>query len=467
MTIKILKSPLAIVLAAFLFCSCQTSEIIQEERRSTEEMQEILDFVVSKIQNAHPKALEGIPSEVQQAMSEAREKITASLNQHELFFVLAEMLASLHDAHSFIEVKKENLENYFFIDLPFVWLEDGIVITKDTEYLRRGDLILDIAGKKENEIMNGLRRIISTENNYHIKATVTEKLIRNDFLKQLGLLDKKNKVQLKIERSGKTQKVVLPLGSRGSEVSQRQWFGYTIESKQSLGIFYLDRCDYSAEYALAVKNFFEEVAQEKTRTIVIDLRQNIGGNIIAGIEFMRYFKQDYRSFSVDQRRSAEFDKQYQNFVSGQFLQLLQAFEIDIEKDHFIIPGMAIKTAMQSLLIEPEIKDNLRFDGNIYTLISPVTFSSGNLFATLMKDNNLGKVIGEPTGNAINMHGQELSFEIPGTPFRLNLASSLNVRADESKPNESALFPDVAVPTRRGHILEGRDAQIEWIKGQLR
>ena len=106
-------SSLAIFLAAFLFCTCQTSEIKKEERRSPEEMQEILDFVVSKAQNAHPKALEGIPSEVQQAISEAREKITSSLSQHELFFVISEMLASLHDAHSFIEVKRRTWKTIF------------------------------------------------------------------------------------------------------------------------------------------------------------------------------------------------------------------------------------------------------------------------------------------------------------------------------------------------------------------
>ncbi len=40
-----------------------------------------------------------------------------------------------------------------------------------------------------------------------------------------------------------------------------------------------------------------------------------------------------------------------------------------------------------------------FTGELFVLVGPATFSSANWFAAVVRDNNLGKLVGEPTRNA--------------------------------------------------------------------
>lgn len=55
---------------------------------------------------------------------------------------------------------------------------------------------------------------------------------------------------------------------------------------------------------------------------------------------------------------------------------------------------------------------LLFDGEVHVLTSPLTFSSASLFTSYIKDNAFGTVVGEPTGNEIDFHGQNLTSTSP-------------------------------------------------------
>lgn len=52
---------------------------------------------------------------------------------------------------------------------------------------------------------------------------------------------------------------------------------------------------------------------------------------------------------------------------------------------------------------------MRFKRNVYILTSSLTFSSANDFAVIFRDNNIGKIIGEPTGNQSSSYGMCLGL----------------------------------------------------------
>ena len=70
-----------------------------------------------------------------------------------------------------------------------------------------------------------------------------------------------------------------------------------------------------------------------------------------------------------------------------------------------------------------------------------------------------------TRNEIEFHGQNLSFDVPGTSFSLSVSSTRNQRPASDRPNQPSLTPDVLVPVTRQDIAEGRDAAITWLSAQ--
>ncbi|WP_081943582.1 S41 family peptidase [Caloranaerobacter azorensis] len=89
-----------------------------------------------------------------------------------------------------------------------------------------------------------------------------------------------------------------------------------------------------------------------------------------------------------------------------------------------------------------------------------TFSSGNWFAVIIKDNNIGKVIGEPTGNQPSSYGDILSFETPNSGFMFSVSYKKFIRPNTENDPEDCLHPDIEVYTTIQDILNGRDPQIE-------
>ena len=100
--------------------------------------------------------------------------------------------------------------------------------------------------------------------------------------------------------------------------------------------------------------------------------------------------------------------------------------------------------------------------SIYMLTDAGTFSSGHLFALLLKDNKIGILIGEPTGNQVNFNGNELQLPIPDTDFYLNISTTKILRPDQELGDASALAPDHEVYTTRSDIVSGRDPQMEYL-----
>ena len=111
--------------------------------------------------------------------------------------------------------------------------------------------------------------------------------------------------------------------------------------------------------------------------------------------------------------------------------------------------------------------SLRFDGRLFVLTSPATFSSGNWFAVIIKDNNLGTIIGEPTGNAPSSYGDVPSFQMPNTGFSFTVSHKRWVRPNPDNDPADALYPDVPVYTTIDDIINGTDPQLEKLKAIIK
>ncbi len=83
-----------------------------------------------------------------------------------------------------------------------------------------------------------------------------------------------------------------------------------------------------------------------------------------------------------------------------------------------LTGMTISRRVR--LERPEDR-GIRFDGKLYVLVGPGTFSSAGMFAAMVKDFHLGTLIGEETGATRECFGEVLSVRLPNSDLRLNVS----------------------------------------------
>lgn len=424
------------------------------------EMQAVLDRVATTLEHDHPEALTGLPQATRDALAQARTQLTAPKTPDEFFFIAGAVMATLGDAHTSFEVRTDRLADFGYIDLPFRWLKEGPVVTTDSGPLRKGDTIVRIGGRTPADLLAALRKVIPAESDSFLRGRAPDKLVRSDYLRHLGLL-RDGSVVISIERDGGGRDFELPLLA-AADVPKRPADGpfvrYEIDARRSLGVFHLDACTENATYETTLQAFMTEVAQKRVQKVAIDLRQNLGGDATVAFSFLRYINKSYQSFSVGLRSSADLLMQNPVFGSPDYQQALRAFGVDPSLPYYEIPAPGIKALLSAAL--PAVDPALMFSGKLYVLTGPRTFSSANLFTLLIKDNKLGLQVGEPIGNEANFHGQQLSFDVPGTPFTFSSASSRNVRPDPGLPNQASVPPDLEVPVTRSDILAGRDPVIE-------
>ena len=183
---------------------------------------------------------------------------------------------------------------------------------------------------------------------------------------------------------------------------------YDIDEEHSLAILTLNSCRYNKTYKDTVKKLFDEVHEKGIQNVCVDLRYNGGGSSMVGDEFIKYLDVDaYRSWGEEMRL-------------GYFL---------IKSE-----GRTVKNPKKKQV----------FTGNVYVLTGVRSYSAAMDFAMLIKDNGIGKLVGQPCGNLPASYGQVVHFHLPKTGFYMQISMKKWYRVDMTK-NGEPLYTDIECP----------------------
>ncbi len=155
---------------------------------------------------------------------------------------------------------------------------------------------------------------------------------------------------------------------------------------------------------------FEEINKTKPKNLIIDISNNLGGSEIVGLTLLNYI--------------------YKNKYKGTLYQDAKTPSAII--DSFIVPilGEGIKD---------EINANF-YNGNVYLLISGMTFSAAARFADIFKTYSIGEIIGRETKAFRTHYGEVKWHTLPNTELSLRISSKFFVSASgDKKPH--GIIPD--------------------------
>lgn len=170
---------------------------------------------------------------------------------------------------------------------------------------------------------------------------------------------------------------------------------FTVNSFEENSLYTID---YWTE---KIDSIFGLIQKDKVKELVIDVRDNGGGNSQFGDVLIGYFSdKPYSTYSGTWRRSQE----YADFLKG-FGYVDSLYETIPNGESYVF---------QPWIMEPE-KNAKRFNGKTTLVIGMNTFSSAMMFATIILDNNLAEVVGEvPLKGHPNHFGELIGFETAHT-----------------------------------------------------
>lgn len=407
---------------------------------SAEQMRRDLDYLVDKINQVHPATVKQLPADLATAIESARGRITPSLDPVEFWALLRGVITSLHDGHSSLRATPSDER----IDLPFKWLEEGLIVDRDTKQLAKGDRIVSISGCSDAELLTRLRSLVSAENDPSIKAKAEGLLPQVAFLKALDIATGVP-VEVEVERAGKHKTLTISSGTKPKDAEPKlPWVRWEIDSAHGLGILTLDECTFDKLYRRTLQEFFAAVRQSEVTRIAVDIRKNGGGDSRVVSEFLRYLDvPDYRDYSAEIRFSPDAISQrkypakpgYQRFIS----------------------------TASTPNPPPELEGFTRFTGKVYILTSTKTYSSANWLAVICQDNGIAEVVGDRTGNAPTSYGDVLFFRLPESGWVFTLSHKKFIRPDPENDPADSLLPDKEIPFTRADIQAGRDPVLDYLR----
>lgn len=197
-------------------------------------------------------------------------------------------------------------------------------------------------------------------------------------------------------------------------------YSFRYHEDKIIGIIEFNQFSDLNEFKAFLESTFTQLKLNKTKNLVIDIRNNGGVNSSLGDELFQYIsKTPFEQFG---KTIVKYSNKRKNFYKSYLKQVATNLSEE-ELENYIDehPVGSIITNEESSELQQLRENNLRYNGNIFLLISPETYSSASVFAWVFKFFNMGTIIGEETGGHIVSFGDVIFTNLPNTKLQLGVS----------------------------------------------
>lgn len=416
---------------------------ILEKKYSVKQLQSDFAFLRRQLENTHPKLYGFISKERFDGQFDSTfQAIKAEMTEDAFLRLLAPLTTKVRCSHTRIQPSREfsnalrNKRSLLPLDIKIFGEKAYIVANySQSSAVSAGMRVLSINGRESSEIWKRLAASVPSDGfnrtykAYEINANfshVYSLYIGNDERFDLECLTPSGS-KVRVQLQGQTRELLdeaienahperfsaktLPL--------QLQIFdegGTALLSVKSFG------SPNHEEYKAFLRKSFSRMKAERIRRLVIDVRGNLGGHPFLAAELLSYLTKSGFTY----------------------------FETPKEQGEF------------SPLYRPIKRKNQYFEGEVYVLINGSCLSSTGHFLSLIKYHKLAVLIGEESGGTFYCNDKSIRITLPETGIMLNLPQDTFQTAVTGFKMGDPLMPDYIVKPKLGDILDGRDAELEFV-----
>ena len=214
----------------------------------------------------------------------------------------------------------------------------------------------------------------------------------------------------------------------------------------------------------ALDAMFRRVASDHPRVLIIDIRNNGGGDDgIAGELFRHFAEKPFRLMGATQvKRSAELRAAGKSMIRVPFRWLPLQYFFPDGRQYYRGDIRSLAPSVEEAVQKQERAEPF-FAGPVCVLTGRFTFSAAAQMADAVKTYGLAVIVGENTGGRPNSFGNPFPFVLPHSGLSLEIASSRAVRANGDVTDVNSVIPDVNVRTTAEDIRTGFDPVLERAK----
>ena len=353
------------------------------------------------------------------------------------------------------------------LPLRFQWNDGGLWVGHGSGAIPTGSRVTHLGTLSVAELESELALRIPHEVPQWVRAHGADLLPRIDTLRFLGVIGRTGTVRVGfVTPSGKPGNANLPTQVAATVTPQRPWVGYEIHAKQRTGYFRFDRFEYDAEFAATLDKFLTAADAAAVTRIAIDIRGNPGGDSSVAVAILDALGFDsYAAFTVVPRPSPALAQGIPPLMPAALNPMLEQFglpPIPLDAPTYVLAPPLVLAQLRGRVAALPPLHHLKAQPQLFLLTDAGTFSSGTLFTELVRDNHLGRLVGQAPGNSASFNGTEQHIDLPGTPYYLNLTMARLLRPDVGADGAASLEPDVPIEVTGADLAAGRDPALEYV-----
>jgi hypothetical protein len=395
------KMKILLVITSILYSiNCFSQELYYNKKL----LESDLDSLIAIVTMAHPNPYAYLDkNQFESLIVSKKSSLPDSATKSDFFKIISPIMTSIKDAHSFLLLdQKEYIDsNGLFLSFGIRIIDNKIIVNKDSKgILNRGQEIESINGVLSSKILEHLKNL-STPEGFVLENQLNE-VERKFYLYLPIIVDIKNENFIKLKDSLISYPGSTFQKSQSSIDKNYEYFNF--ENIPVLRFHSIGGGPFPFELKRFMRRSMRKVRDLQSEYLVIDLRNNRGGNVTFINHILAYFaKSEFKIWDeIHLKRSTLTQKSLQKFTPFKFLLPLVNYPI-------------AEVTINKSSVKPKKK---RYLGNVILITNQNTFSAAAMLADSFKKNGLGIIIGEQyASSASHSFGQNEQFILPNTKIR--------------------------------------------------
>ncbi|PIY15939.1 MAG: hypothetical protein COZ16_02145 [Flavobacteriaceae bacterium CG_4_10_14_3_um_filter_31_253] len=368
--------------------------------------------------------------------------------------LLDQIIINYNDAHSNLDdsyvltdyVKKERL----FFPLSAKIQNEKLIVSKSEnieQILPEGTEILKINGKTNKEIIESLLKHATKETRFLKLLEISDDF--GFYLWKTYDWDSEYKIHYRSNESAQSDSIIIngvKWGNRQNPSKiKTESYNFTL-LKNNVGL--LKITDFNGDEG-EIKNFyektFETLAEKNSSHLILDFRGHSGGADSYGEHLAKYFaKEPYRKLSrAYWKITPDFKQAFDRRFIPKGIRWFKPIYLVNEYSSIFYGAEQNELVTVNYEMKRPLSEEDRYLGNVYLITDHNTFSAGSIFAEMFKFYNMGKIVGQPTGNLYSFNGFALAnFTLPNSKLSFQVSSVYNIANNEEEGIKSVQPDDI-------------------------
>jgi len=510
----IIMCSIVLSLPALLAQKYQYLEYQNEQIKKTDKYQSGNDYqkdfllFMELLQTTHPAFAfkKDVPLNVDSLIKSGLKYLESCSTLADFKFYLSSIIAPLRDGHTFVKLFQE--DDYTLLYPIKIWVEERIPYVQaiEKEHISvLGKQIISINGLLIADIYHKFSDIIIAENVFFFEKQLFEIILfpniwshihqmRKDSLIQFVFNDK---TSLYLEAKSRTDIKDIVFIEQKNKQSETKYnreipFFYTIMEKEGLAYLQFNECidqnsirqyhdnlgytdengnfpsdieeqfQHYQKFDTLLLSLFNNIKLKNISTLVIDVRNNSGGNSELCRQLFSYLTSiDNHKTSNTLIRISDFFIQYYpelyDFLYKHSLKRLEKGQLYSNNDFSFEDDGVIEK-----FFKMNENTSLIFQGTTIFIQGKNTYSAGGDLLIEARDNQIGIIIGENSTFRPCNFGDILFWKLPNTETTGGVSHKYFTRPNENNCNEDYLAPDVFIQYTFKDYKNGIDPCWKWI-----